>query len=241
MAFFPPDLSWRGRATFLAHTGKAIFRQHHQELLPVLRPLVPTDGVVVDVGAHAGQFAKLFAQLAPQGRVYAFEPSLYARSILTLAVRARRLNNIEIVAAALGDGAGSAVLSTPVKKAGSVRFGLAHLSAKAESGGRVETVPIVTLDSFFAQRRLDRLSFLKADVEGWEMRMLVGAAETIRRHRPPMLLELVDSHLRRAGDTLPAAWDLLTSWGYEPQTWDGSRVARCDAPRDGDCFWMPRA
>src|SRR5262245_61843719 len=133
MALFPPDLTWRGRATFLAHAGKAIFRQHHQELLPALQPFLPTDGVVLDVGAHAGQFAKRFAKQVPQGKVYAFEPSQYARSILTLAVRVRGLRNVEVVPAALGDGAGSAVLSTPVKAAGSVRFGLAHLNAGGTS------------------------------------------------------------------------------------------------------------
>ncbi|MSP21242.1 MAG: FkbM family methyltransferase [Alphaproteobacteria bacterium] len=93
--------------------------------------MLPADGVVLDVGAHAGQFAKLFAGLVPEGTVYAFEPSAHARSILTLAVRARRLRNIAVVAAALGDKPGEASLSTPVKAAGSVRFGLAHLGTAA--------------------------------------------------------------------------------------------------------------
>ncbi|MSP21243.1 MAG: hypothetical protein EXQ93_06990 [Alphaproteobacteria bacterium] len=90
-----------------------------------------------------------------------------------------------------------------------------------------------------AQRAIPRVSFVKADVEGWEMRMLTGAAGTIRCFRPPMLIELVDGHLRRAGDTLESAWSLLTTWSYEAHTWTNGRLARCEAPRDGDCFWLP--
>lgn len=237
MALFPDDLSWRGRATYVAHAGKAVLRQHHRELLPLLRRFVPADATVLDVGAHAGQFAKLFAGLAPAGRVYAFEPSGYARSILTLAVRVRRLSNVTVVARALGDAPGEAVLSTPVKAKGSVRFGLAHFGATGP--GRSERVPIVTLDTFAAEQRLTRLDFVKADVEGWEARMLAGGAETLQRLRPPMLLELVDSHLRRAGDDLAGAWAELTAWGYTPHAWSGERLTPLAAPRDGDSLWLP--
>lgn len=219
MGFFPAGLAWRGRAMYLAHAGKALFRQHHRELLPLLGQFVDTNAVVLDIGAHAGQFTKLFARLAPAGQVFAFEPSSYARSILTLAVRTHRLTNVTIVASALGDAPGQATLSTPVKAAGSVRFGLAHLGAA--TAARTEVVPVVPLDQFAAQHRLTKLSFVKAEVEGWELRMLSGGAETLRGFRPPLLLELVDNHLRRAGDTLPAAWSTLQAWGYAPHAWKG--------------------
>jgi FkbM family methyltransferase len=237
MPLFPAGLSWRGRATYLAHAGKAIVRQHHRELLPLLRRFVPHDATVIDVGAHAGQFAKLFAHLAPAGRVYAFEPSTYARSILTLAVHARRLRNVTVVARGLGDAPGEAVLSTPIKTSGSVRYGLAHLGTGG--AGRTEAVPIVTLDAFAAEQRLSRIDFVKADVEGWEARMLAGGEQTLRRWRPPMLLELVDGHLHRAGDDLHGAWSMLTGWGYTPHAWSGERLVPLATPRDGDSVWLP--
>lgn len=237
MAFFPDGLSWRGRATYVAHAGKAVFRQHHRELLPLLRRFVPRDAIVIDVGAHAGQFAKLFAALAPAGRIYAFEPSGYARSILNLAVHARRLSNVTVVGRALGDAPGEAVLSTPLKAKGSVRFGLAHFGTAGP--GRSERVPIVTLDGFADEQRLTRLDFVKADVEGWEARMLAGGAATLQRLRPPMLLELIDSHLRRAGDDLASAWARLIAWGYTPHAWSSEGLTPLAAPRDGDSIWLP--
>ena len=239
--FGPPGLTPRARATWLAHAWKALTRQHHMELAAVLRRFIPGDAVVFDVGGHAGQFTKLFSRLAPAGKVYAFEPSEYARSILTLALRAHRLTGVEVVAAALGDAESSLTLTTPLKSAGSVRFGLAHLGGPESPGeGRTETVPVTTIDTFAASRGVTRLDFLKGDIEGWEMRALVGGRRTIERHRPAMLLELIDSHLVRAGDSLPQAWELLVGWDYQPMRWTGGAgLALLDSPRDGDVFWLP--
>jgi len=76
-------LDARQRASWLAHLWKACARQHHTGLGQSSRPH-PADAVGHrSSAAHAGQFSKLFARMAPRGRVYAFEPSAYARSVLT--------------------------------------------------------------------------------------------------------------------------------------------------------------
>ncbi|THD77452.1 MAG: FkbM family methyltransferase [Phenylobacterium sp.] len=208
-------LTLHQRVGWLRHLGIACFQQHHRELEPVFRPYVGAEAVVVDVGAHAGQFTKLFAGMAPQGRVYAFEPSVYARSILKPAVAFNRLRNVEIVPTGLSDQPGQATLSTPVKERGGFGFGLASLAGV--SGGRVrsdQTVELQTLDGFAQRADLKRLDFLKADVEGWEAHVLRGGAQTLRRFRPALFLELSVEALGRAGETAPPIWDLLGPMGY---------------------------
>jgi FkbM family methyltransferase len=207
---------WRLSPGYAAHLWKALTQQHHRELLPLFRRFVPPDGVVVDVGAHAGQFAKLFARCAPSGQVYAIEPSAYARSILATVVRLHRLGNIAIVPVALGAETRESLLSTPIKASGSHGFGLAHLGEPGERWARVatETVAETTLDALAGQLRLARLDFIKADIEGNEMRLLAGARETIARFRPRLLVELNDAHLARAGDTMADAFALMAELGY---------------------------
>ncbi|HUB97517.1 MAG TPA: FkbM family methyltransferase, partial [Stellaceae bacterium] len=151
---------------FLAHLFKAVFKQHHRELVPVLRPVIPDDAVVFDVGAHAGQFTKLFAKLAPRGFVYAFEPGSYARAILRAALRANRIRNVAIMPLALGERAGIAILTVPVKRSGSYGFGLAHLGAGTAAAAETEAVGVATLDDAVAALGLARLDFVKADIEG---------------------------------------------------------------------------
>ena len=235
------DLTWRARATYLAHAFKAVMRQHHKEIVPVLRRWVTSEAVVFDVGGHAGQFAKLFAKMAPRGQVYSFEPGGYPRSILRLAIAANRLVNVAIVPKGLGDQAGTLTLNTPLKPGGVHRFGVAHMGRHAETQStKQEIVPLTTIDLFTADEGIERLDFIKLDVEGWELRVLSGGAETIESCRPVLLIELVDAHLARAGDTLAEAWATLRGWGYRPFGWDGGEaLVPLDTACDGDAFWLP--
>lgn len=231
----PPALSPAQHLRRAAHLWKAVTQDHHRPLAPVLGARIPADGVVFDVGAHAGQFAKLFARLAPQGRVFAFEPAAYARSILGAVVQLRRLRQVEILPLALGDQLQTLTLSTPLKRAGALGFGLAHLGA-ASGPARQEPVRVTTLDAFVAERGLQRLDFLKADIEGHEGRLLAGARASLARFRPALLLELDAARLARAGDAPGPILANLVGLGYRAQRLfpDGALepVETIDAPGD---------
>ena len=236
------DLGWRAKATYIAHAFKAAAKQHHREMAPVLRRFIGEDAIVFDIGGHSGQFAKLFAKIARRGRVYTFEPSAYALSILGLGVRASGLGNITVVPVGLGDAPGTHTLTTPLKERGSRGYGLAHLGVGGDMGRSTVTqeVRITTIDAFAAEEGVERLDFIKADVEGWELRMLLGGARTIGRTRPVLMIELEATHLPRAGDTLEGAWDTLLSWGYKPWLWlGGEELESIPGPRSGDAFWLP--
>lgn len=234
----------RQRATWLAHFYKAVARQYHGAAESFLRPLIPADGVVIDVGAHSGQFAKLFAALAPQGHVYAFEPSPYALSILKPTLRYKNLRNITLVEAGLSSKEGQETLHIPIKKRGTLGFGLAHLGAD-ESGRAVQsyTINLITLDQFARAHNLTRLDFLKADIEGWELELLKGAEETIKRLRPAMLLEITPHQIARAGAVPADIFDFLKPLGYTAYFTDehaGYQVWPAPAfDRTGDYVFVP--
>lgn len=218
---------------WFAHVYKACAQQHHVELRPLLAPLVPPDGVVLDIGAHAGQFAKLFARLAPRGRVYAFEPSPYALSILRLAVRTSRLRNIVIEPLGLSDAPGTARLTTPIKRRGGMGFGLAHLGAADRPGDHVEhEVRLTTLDR--ACEGLERVDFIKIDIEGWELSALRGGATTLGRFRPAIYAEVNHCHLARAGTDPAQLWAFLEGLGYRASR-DGAEAPAYGGA--GDYLW----
>jgi FkbM family methyltransferase len=206
-------LTLRQRASWLAHLYKACAQQHHRELAPVLAPFVPADGVVLDIGAHAGQFSKLFARLAPRGHVHAFEPSAYARSILTRALAFNRVANVTVLPAGLSDEAREAVLHTPLKASSAWGFGTAHLGTGA-GGDADQTIVLMRLDDYVAEAGLARIDFIKADIEGWEMRALMGGEAALARFRPTLLLEVDEAMMARAGDTPASLFAWLSGLGY---------------------------
>jgi len=237
----PAASPYRGRITagFFAHVFKAVCKQHHREMLPLLAPLIPADGVVLDVGAHAGQYAKLFARLARHGQVYAIEPQSYARRILRTAIRLNRLRNVEILPLALGAAPGTATLTIPVKASGSYGFGLAHLGPHTRAGSaETETIRITTIDALVAKLGLTRLDFIKADIEGWEQAMVEGGRATLARFKPALLIELNEAHLRRAGGSVAALWRMLVALGYRAQAGEPGG-AMLDQPREGDVLFLP--
>jgi FkbM family methyltransferase len=214
-------LTPRQRAAWLAHVFKSATQQHHKALRPLFAPLIPEDATVIDMGAHGGQFSKLFAVMAPRGRVYAFEPSAYARSVMIPALSVNRIANVTLVPLGLSDRPGELVLHTPIKRRGGLGYGTAHLGGEASGAGVDQTVRLVTLDAFAREYGLTRLDFIKADIEGWELRALTGGEETLRRHRPALYLEVDAACLARAGDTPADLFAWLGALGYAGFTTPG--------------------
>jgi FkbM family methyltransferase len=229
-------MTLRQRLDQLRQLAVACTQQHHQELIPLFQPHVPLGGTVIDVGAHAGQFAKLFSRMVgPKGRVHAFEPSPYTRSILETALRVNRCGNVVVHAEGLSDKPGVLTLHTPIKRSGVRGFGLASMGGVGgqELQGEVaETVDVLTLDSFASTQGL-HVDFIKADIEGWEAHLLRGAERVLATDHPALFLEIDHHLLSRAGEDAAALFGRLSALGYRARKLGGSdTVTSYDGPGD---------
>lgn len=210
-----PDLTFRQRLTWLAHLFKGVAYQYHRDLGARIQPLISSDSVIVDVGAHAGQHTKLFARMVPQGHVYSFEPGVYARSILNIVFRVRRFANVTLLPLGLSDAISTETLHVPLKRHGTMGFGLSHLGPQMDGRKTVsEDIQLTTLDQFVKENNLSRLDFIKVDIEGWEAHFLRGAIESIKRLRPAIIMEVVAPVLARAGATPAEIFSALDALDY---------------------------
>ena len=235
------DLPFRAKLSYIAHAFKGIYKQHHKYLFPVMRKVLAVDAVVFDVGGHGGQYAKLFAKVARQGKIFSFEPSSYSCSILRRVISANGLGHVKVIHAGLSDAPGTLTLKTPLKKSGTFRYGVATLGNSSWTGDFFEEeCPLITIDDVVKKENLNRLDFIKIDVEGWELRVLMGGESSIRKLHPAILVELNDDSLTRAGDSLQWAWDQLTEWGYRAvsQTDPETLVDIIGDPIEGDIYWF---
>jgi FkbM family methyltransferase len=151
--------------------------------LGMLTELLPSGGTAVDVGANQGFFAYALSKIA--GHVVAFEPNPdYARFARWM-LRGRA----EVHELALSDSPGRATFYVPLSDEGMVLHFAGNLKRTHNQFRNVKTydVEVRTVDSF----GLGDVRFIKADVEGSEREVLDGARETIARHRPMILLELL--------------------------------------------------
>src|SRR5581483_676345 len=124
---------------------------------------------------------------------YAFEPSEETRSHLVANLAANGAANVTVETAALFDRDGEVAFDPSRAQPGG-----AHLAAGGPAAGTA-TVAATRFDTWAAAIGLDRLDFLKLDVEGSELTVLAGAEATIRRFRPTAVVECNPVALRRFG------------------------------------------
>ena len=235
------DLSFRGKLSYIAHLYKAVFKEHHFWMEPLIRRFVDDDSVIFDVGAHSGQFTKLFSRLVPGGTVYAFEPGGYPYSILRFVMRSKRLGNLIVLNKALSSDSSELTLVTPIKESGTYRFGLGRVMRESEITplSKNEPVEATSIDVFVSANNIQRLDFIKIDTEGWETHVLKGGVSSINRFHPTFLMELVEANLSCSGDTLQSVWNKMLEWGYRPYiSTDPQTLVECPGPQDGDIFWI---
>lgn len=133
--------------------------------------------IVVDIGAHIGVFAVRAARLAHSGRVYAYEPSSNNFAILAENRQLNGASNLQIDNRAISDRRGKMALYMP---GGNGALG----SLLQETNSPKEMVEATTLTDIIAEHSIERIDYLKVDVEGSEYDILFHCLEeTLARVR----------------------------------------------------------
>lgn len=164
-------------------------------------------GTAIDGGAHVGSWVPRLASAFP--RVVCFEPC--PENFALLAANTRGLRGVELRQAALGAAACSARLQrVPEPGANSGQWAIADAGVE---------VAVETVDGL----GLADLALLKLDLEGYELPALQGAAETLRRCRPVVVIEEAGwGRLHGLPDRAATAW--LIGAGFRPVYWGGQDV-----------------
>ncbi|MFT4525453.1 MAG: FkbM family methyltransferase [Bacteroidia bacterium] len=167
------------------------------------------EGVVFDVGANLGQYASELIDRFPDREIHSFEPS--AKTILRLnETVATALKNGRIKTHNLGFGSKAETLTL---------YAEGDFAATASIHGAVgrdveklvqEQIKIERLDEFCDANSIDRIAFLKIDVEGHELEALKGAKGMIEEDRVDFIqFEFGEFHMD-AQCYFRDFWQLLT-------------------------------
>ncbi len=132
---------------------------------------------VVDGGANLGIFTAIAARNGH--KVYSFEPIQRTREYLEKV--AALYDNVTIISKALSEKEGI-VFMTDTENIGQNR-----IVRKEDEKHRSISVPITTIDSFVEEYG-ETINYLKADIEGAEREMLLGAHNTLAKQCPRLAL-----------------------------------------------------
>ncbi len=155
-----------------------------KELIRKLFVNYPSKSIIFfDVGANNGDYASSVIDCLGDkiNQYYCFEPSSTTRAVLEEKVGAR--NNVFVYPLGLSDKCEDMLLLSSSKSSGLSTFynrDLSHYEIKYDSS---ENVKVVTLDSFCQNEGIDRVDFLKMDIEGHELAAMNGGIQMIQSRK----------------------------------------------------------
>jgi FkbM family methyltransferase len=162
--------------------------------------------VVVDAGAYAGGSSFHFWRaVRPVGRVIALEPDRTNFECLIRNIALHGMDNVEPVNAGLWSSSG---------KVGFQREGNmgSAVSEVIDRRGQDEQVQVLSLSDLCSLFDLQRLDFVKLDVEGSEIAILAAAGEVVARFRPRFAIEV---HNVAGENTQRQVINILSAYRYK--------------------------
>jgi FkbM family methyltransferase len=187
----------------------------------------------IDVGAKIGMYTYRIREHSSE--VIAFEPIPMFNRILRAVFEGKR-GRIEPYA--VSNQRGTAKLRLPYGHDGAPKYGRSTI----DPANRFDPEVIAHFDELEVEtRRIDDynlpdVGFIKIDVEGHELAVLAGAAATLARHTPNLLIECNDEHQPDAVKRL-GAW--LDAHGYTAMFVDDRELRPIDEYQR-DVHWTER-
>jgi FkbM family methyltransferase len=158
---------------------------------------VQPGNVVLDCGANAGVFTRI-ALARGASRVVAIEPAPWGVECLRRTF-AEEIKAGRVVVYPKG------VWDRNDRLELTIAPGMATTAASVALGARGATsvwVPLTTIDAMATELRLERVDFIKMDIEGAEPNALRGALHTVEQFHPRMAISL--EHRHSDPETIPA-------------------------------------
>ncbi len=199
-----------------------------------LKNVVHEGDVVIDIGANLGYYSRIIARLVgDEGSVYAVEP---VKPILgVLEKNLRRCRNVEIVPYALGNETKPVVMVNDSSRyTGYMGSGRNYIPETAE-----EERADADMEFEVEMRRgselfedLERLDFIKCDIEGYESVVIPEIAPVIQKHLPLVLLETGGANRR-------PMIELFRTWGYAGYVLQNGRLISVMRAPEKDILFIP--
>ncbi len=190
-----------------------ILGRYEKDYLSMLTSLVEPGDHVIDAGAHEGYVSLLMSGVVGNdGRVFSIEPNQENLAYLRDNIKVNSIENIEIIDKAISDsisesafhydddgGAWGSLLDFP------------YLQARKSA-----TVDVDTLDNLFCKPEyINRLKLCKLDIEGSEMKAIMGGQRVISECKPHVAFEVNLTYWAYHDVSIEVLFDFLKSNGYD--------------------------
>jgi FkbM family methyltransferase len=193
--------------------SKGVWAPHDVALF---KNLISPGMTVLDVGANIGHHTVVYGKLVGRtGRVISFEPQTTIFRLLSANTVLNGGFNTDLIQACVGEAEGFVHLY-PVNYSDRTNFGALGVDPDPDRRrDRGEKCRVLKLDDALAElpHPVDRVDFIKIDVQSFELYVLKGAAEILRKFKPTLFLE-VSPHWMAEKYDYKEIYRFLSDLGY---------------------------
>jgi FkbM family methyltransferase len=177
--------------------------------------LVRPGMIVLDIGANIGAHTLPLARLVgPGGRAIAVEPTAWALEKLRANVALNpSLSPMVTTRQAMMVASPQDRLEDAIYASWPLHDATVHPKLRAKPKSTAGAVTL-TMDDLVRHEGLSRVDFIKLDVDGYEVSVLRGGMETLKRDRPAIILELSPYQLAEKGARFEDLLTVLRDCGY---------------------------
>ena len=155
---------------------------------------------VVDIGTNIGNHMLYYCSQLQAKKVVCFEPNRFNREVLQKNIELNHLGNtVTVYPYAVGAENGKGIQTNFTLG----NTGMNRVDKIAKEASSDDAIDIRSLDDF----ALSKIDFIKIDVEGFETDVLLGAAQTIERCKPVILIEVFENSREQVNN-------LMGQYGY---------------------------
>jgi FkbM family methyltransferase len=159
---------------------------YEKELGDLLKKVIRSNDVFLDIGANIGYFSLLAATNYSSAKIISFEPVKHLFQKMNHNISINNIKNIETVNAAVGEinEEKELFLSSPDN------LGMSSFHQPGNYSRKKERVKVVAIDDWFKTSGLTKIDLIKLDIEGGELAALKGMKEVLQNFRPIVIVEI---------------------------------------------------
>lgn len=181
-----------------------------QKELDFLKTQIQNNDICVDIGANIGIYTLLFAKYSKQ--VISFEPISSLTDILDLTLKINNINNVMLY---------NFVCGNETKLVNFVEEFQKQISYVSNNNEQKSYKPMIKVDDL----NLHKIDILKIDTEGYELEILKGMQQTLKRTSPRLImLEVIEEFLNKYDTCSDDLIKFLKSLNYTPTELKDNRL-----------------
>jgi FkbM family methyltransferase len=172
--------------------------------------------IVLDLGSYCGATVWAFSKaVGKKGKVYAFEPDPDNYRMLQKNIEYHNLTNVLSINKGVWSFSGNLLFQGE----GNMGSGISIVQDRAANQFNIQ---VLSLGDFCTNYNIDRIDYIKMDIEGAEVEVLKASGDILRKYKPRLIIEPHRIASRLATDEV---CEILSGYGYHTEV-----LAQSDLP-----------